>query len=64
MEIEFFVKKTGAILNPFTYSLFVMNDVVYRDNGNVVDADYIIIGSVAFEDFITCCPEVDWRVKD
>lgn len=64
MEIEFFDKKTGAILSPFTYSLFVMNDVVYRNNGNVVDTDYVIIGLVAFEDFIICCPEIDWRVKD
>jgi len=61
MKIEFFVKKTGSILNPFTYSLFVMNDVVYRDNGHRCESQPNV---VSFEDFIVCCPEVDWRVNE
>lgn len=58
MHIEFFFKETGDILID-TCVYFVMNDEVYADNGETYESQSSVVG---FEDFISECPNIGWRV--
>ena len=55
MRIEFFYKKTGIALSSVDTSgiLFVMSDVVYRDDGEKL---------ICFDDFINEATDIGWRV--
>lgn len=62
MKIQFFDKETFKVIpnSEFTYkSYFVMDNVVYRDNGYVCESQSQRVG---FWDFIEVAPEIGWRV--
>lgn len=60
MKTEFFIKRTGEILEDTEDYYFIMNDVVYRDNGRTEESQARVVG---FYDFIEPLPHVGWRVR-
>lgn len=61
MIIEFFKKDTGEVLKDTNDFYFVMNNVVYCDNGKSYESQ---CGTVSFDDFVVECPELGWRIKN
>ena len=59
MEIEFYKEITGEILEGTNDWFFVMNDEVYRNNGETCESQAAVVG---FDDFIIKCPDIGWRV--
>ena len=58
--IEFYDKFTGEVIQGTDYSYFIMNNIVYRDNGAAYEAQCAV---VLFEDFIEPMPKVGFRLK-
>lgn len=59
MKIEFFYKETGEVMDGSSDDHFVMGDEVYRNNQWVTESQE---AAVDFDDFITECVHLGWRV--
>ena len=58
MQIQFFDKQTGGTV--LTGDYFILNgDEVWCDNYESCESSFIAVG---FEDFITQCPNIGWRI--
>lgn len=60
MQIEFFEKTTGRVLQDTDSFFFVMNSEVYCDNSVIWESQEAAIG---FEDCIKRRPDIGWRLK-
>lgn len=59
MNIEFYIKETGEIIEQPDCHFFVMSNEVYCDSGFSTESQE---ATVTFEDFIKECPHVGFRI--
>ena len=61
MIIEFYDRKTGIVQEGADDFLFVMNNMVFKDNGDYCESQSAVVN---FDTFVTEMPNIGWRAVE